>query len=80
MEDNCSIKPKNFKEFINSKWFLKPLKGIVIGSIIGLIFYSISSNNPYNTIYADMLGGSVLGLFFINIPCLACNSENKHNL
>jgi len=80
MEDNCSIKPKNFKEFIKSSWFLKPLKGIVIGSILGLIFFSVSTGNSYNTIYGDMLAGSVIGLFFINIPCLACNLENKHDL
>jgi len=80
MEDNCSTKPRNFKEFIKSSWFVKPLIGILVGTILGLIFFSVSSNNPFHTIYGDILAGSIVGLFFINIPCMTCNSEKKNNL
>ncbi len=80
MEDNCSIKPRNCKEFIKSPWFLKPLKGAVIGSILGLILFSVSGNNPYaNNIYGDLMAGIVIGLFFVNIPCLTCDSRNESN-
>ena len=78
MEDNCSVKPKNFKEFIKSSWFLKPLLTVVIGSILGTILFSIPINSPHtNNIYGDILAGIVIGLFFIGIPCLTCNSEQE---
>jgi hypothetical protein len=78
MEDNCSIKPGNFKEFIKSSWFIKPLQGIAIGSILGLLLYFLLGNgNSTNNIYGDILAGIVIGFFFINIPCLACNSGKE---
>ena len=79
MEDNCSIKPRNFKEFIKSSWFLKPMQGIVIGILLGLLLYSFSGNSPYtNNIYGDIMAGVVVGLFFVNIPCLTCESRKEH--
>lgn len=78
MEDNCSIKPRNFKEFIKSSWFKKPILAVAIGSILGLLLFSLSDNSPYtNNIYGDMLAGIVIGLFFTNIPCLTCNSGKE---
>jgi hypothetical protein len=78
MEDNCSIKPRNLREFMKSSWFLKPLQGIVIGTILGLILFSVAGSNPYTSnIYGDILAGNVMGLFFINIPCLTCSSEKN---
>jgi hypothetical protein len=78
MEDNCSVKPKNFKEFIKSSWFLKPLLSVLIGLILGVILFSISGNNPHTSnIYGDIMAGIVIGLFFTGIPCLTCNSEQE---
>lgn len=75
MEDNCSIKPKNFKEFIRSSWFIKPLRNIAVGAIAGLLFYYFFGNSPFtDNVYGDMLSGIVIGLFFLNIPCLNCIS------
>ena len=77
MEDNCSVKPRNLKEFIKSSWFQKPMLGIVIGTILGLVLFSISGNNQYHNIYGDILAGNVVGLFFVNISCLKCNSDRE---
>ena len=79
MEDNCSIKPRNFREFIKSSWFLKPMQGIVIGIALGLILYGFFGKNLYTSnIYGDIMAGIVVGLFFINIPCLTCDSLKEH--
>jgi hypothetical protein len=78
MEDHCSIKPRNLREFIKSSWFKKPLLVFAIGSILGLLLYGLLGGSPYaNNIYADMLAGMVIGLFFINIPCLSCNFSRE---
>jgi len=78
MKENCPVRPKNIREFIKSSWFLKPLQSVVVGSILGIILYSISGNSPYtNNIYGDIMAGIVIGLFFISIPCLTCNSEQE---
>ena len=79
MADNCSIKPRNFKEFIKSSWFLKPMQGIIIGIALGLLLYSFSGKNLYTrNVYGDIMAGIVVGLFFINIPCLTCDSRKEH--
>ena len=80
MDDNCAVKPRSLKEFIKSSWFLKPLKGVAIGIILGLILYVIPKNNIYlENIYSDLMSGIVIGLFFINIPCLTCDSRKNQN-
>jgi hypothetical protein len=78
MEDQCSTKPGNLKEFVKSSWFQKPLLVFVIGSILGILLYGFLGSSPYaENIYADMLAGIVIGLFFINIPCLSCNFSRE---
>jgi hypothetical protein len=66
-----SPKPKSIREFLKSKYFLKPLLGVVTGGIGGfLFFYFVGcrtgscaiTSNPVNSIAA----GSVLG-FIITI-------------
>ncbi len=78
MEDNCSINPRNFKEFVQSSWFRKPLIAVVVGSVLGFVLYGLLSNtSTMHNVYGDILTGIVIGLFFTNIPCLNCNSCNN---
>lgn len=79
MEKSCEVKPKpkNFKEFLVSSNFRKPALGIIIGGILGFVYYSFIgcssgscaiTSNPYTSI----LFGSMLGLFFVKRPCSSC--------
>ena len=79
MEKSCEVKtkPKNFKEFLVSSSFRKPALGIIIGGILGFVYYSFVgcesgscgiTSNPYTSI----LFGSMLGLFFVKRPCSTC--------
>jgi hypothetical protein len=80
MENNCSKRPTNFKEFIRSSWFKKPLQIIALGATLGLLLYFFWGDSPYtNNIYGDMLGGIFIGLFLIEIPCMTCNSRKNNN-
>jgi len=66
MLNKSDHKPLNFREFIKSARFLKPLLGIVIGGIAGfLYFYFIGcssgkcpiTGNPYmSTIWGGLMG------------------------
>jgi hypothetical protein len=79
MENNCPVKPRNFKEFIRSSWFLQPIKAIGIGLILGIAFYSIVGETPYNNIFGDIIAGIVIGFFFTSLPCLTCHTESEQN-
>ncbi len=79
MEKSCETKkrPKTFKEFIKSSWFLKPFLGILIGGIAGFLYYNYAgcksgtcaiTGNPY----LSALAGSFLGYFIANSPCRTC--------
>jgi hypothetical protein len=85
MENNCNIKPKNFKELLKSSWIRKPLLGIAIGAAIGFLYYyfvgcSSGSCPITSNPYGSMVAGGVLGLFFTNNPCLICNTNEKEDV
>ena len=76
MSNSCELntKPKNFKELIKSKKFLKPLIGVVLGAAFGYLYYYFVgcssgtcgiTSNPYSSV----IMGSALGLFVTNSPC-----------
>jgi len=79
MEETCKaeIKPKTVKEFLKSSNFLKPALGVVIGGILGFLYYSFVgcssgscaiTSNPYLSI---MFGG-FFGFSFVKRPCKNC--------
>ncbi len=79
MKETCenNIKPKTFNELIRSSWFWKPASGIIIGGVLGYLYYFYEgcnsgacgiTGNPISSI----IFGSVLGYFFVNRPCKTC--------
>ncbi|MCX6250906.1 MAG: hypothetical protein NTX61_09145 [Bacteroidetes bacterium] len=79
MEETCSVKkkPKTFKEFIISSYFLRPFLGIVIGGVAGYLYYHFIgcasgscaiTGNPF----MSTLAGAFLGFFILNSPCNKC--------
>jgi hypothetical protein len=79
MKESCetSNKPKTFKEFIRSSYFWKPVSGIIIGGLLGYLYYFFEgcssgscgiTANPISSI----LFGSAIGYFFVNRPCKTC--------
>jgi hypothetical protein len=79
MENSCKTdkKPKNLKEFIKSKNFLRPLVGILVGGIAGFMYYylvgcSSGTCSITSSPYASIGWGSMLGLFITNSPCRNC--------
>jgi len=70
-------KPKTLKELIRSSYFWKPVSAIIIGGIIGYLYYHFEgcttgscgiASNPISSI----LFGSALGYFIISRPCKTC--------
>lgn len=79
MAKNCEVetKPKTFRELIVSAYFWTPATAIIIGGILGYLYYHFVgctsgtcaiTSNPYLSI----LSGSFFGLAFINRPCKSC--------
>jgi hypothetical protein len=80
MENTCDTKPKpaNFREFIKSGNFWKPFLSVVIGGILGFLYYHFVgcssgtcqiTGNPYGS---TIMGG-FMGYFVTNSPC--CGSK-----
>ena len=66
--------PKGLKIFLKSWLFWKPALGIIIGDILGFLYYYFIgctsgtcaiTNSPYSSIVM----GSVFGLLITNSPC-----------
>jgi len=79
MNESCESgkKPKTFREFIRSSYFLRPLLGILIGGAGGYLYYHFAgcssgscaiTGNPY----MSTLAGAFLGFFALNSPCSKC--------
>jgi hypothetical protein len=79
MIETCenSSKPKTFKEMMRSAWFWKTASGIIIGGILGFLYYYYEgctsgtcaiTGNPISS----TLVGSALGYFLVNKPCKTC--------
>jgi hypothetical protein len=71
------VRPKNFKELMRSAWFWKPASALIIGGIIGFLYYHFVgctsgtcaiTSNPVSSI----IFGGLLGLFIVNRPCKTC--------
>jgi hypothetical protein len=78
MDENCSIKPRNLREFLKSTWFKKPFLVLTIGSIIGMILYNFLDNSRFtNNIYGDLLSGMIIVLFFTGVPCIKCRINKE---
>jgi hypothetical protein len=80
MTETCETdqKPKTFRQLIRSAWFWRPVSGVIIGGILGFLYYHYEgcasgtcfiTGNPFTSI----LFGSVMGLFLVNRPCRSCN-------
>jgi LytS/YehU family sensor histidine kinase len=79
MDQSCEVKmkPKIFRAFIKSSYFLRPFLGILIGGIAGYLYYhfvgcdsgscAITSSPVMST-----LSGGFFGFFILNSPCSKC--------
>jgi hypothetical protein len=79
MENTCnaSPKPKNIREFLRSRNFLKPFIGILVGGLAGFLYYYFIgctsgtcpiTSNPYST----MFFGGFAGYMITSGPCTKC--------
>ncbi|MFA6129039.1 MAG: hypothetical protein WC699_17205 [Bacteroidales bacterium] len=79
MSKDCEVvaKPKTFRELMGSAYFWTPARAIIIGGILGYLYYHFIgcasgscaiTSNPYLSI----ISGGFLGLAFINRPCRSC--------
>lgn len=79
MENNCEIrpKPKTVKEFFRSWYFWRPFLGILVGGILGYLYYHfIGCTSGSCAITSSPVGsvlmGSFFGFFITNSPCRTC--------
>lgn len=77
MEESCDNRPKDFKALIKSGYFWRPVSGIIVGGIVGFLYYfyvGCASGSCAITSHpvSSILFGSVLGLFVVNRPCKTC--------
>jgi hypothetical protein len=79
MKESCETdnKPKIFRELIRSSSFWKPVSGVIIGGVLGYLYYHFVgcasgncaiTSNPISSI----IFGGILGLFVVNKPCKTC--------
>lgn len=82
MSQKCELKPKpkSVREFFKSSIFWKPFLSIIIGGLLGfLYFYFVGcksgacaiTSNPYGSIFT----GGLIGFFITGSPCFSCSSE-----
>ena len=79
MEDICKVtsKPKNIKEFLRSWYFWRPFLGVLVGGIVGFLYYHFvgcSSGSCFITShsYSTIIFGGLLGYFITSGPCTRC--------
>ena len=79
MENNCKVvkKPGNVKEFFRSWYFWKPFLGILIGGVVGFLYYQFvgcASGSCFITShsYSSILFGAFFGYFISSGPCTRC--------
>ncbi len=79
MKESCETetRPKTFSQLMTSAYFWKPATAMIIGGILGYLYYHFVgctsggcaiTGNPYLSI----ISGSFLGLAFVNRPCRTC--------
>lgn len=79
VEKSCERepRPRSFKEFLMSRSLRKSALALIIGGIIGYLYYhfageSVGTSTFTRTPVMSILSGSFLGLFFVNRPCKSC--------
>jgi len=76
MDNNCEIKekPSSINERVKTWRFWKPIVSVIIGGLIGYLYYYFVgctsgtcaiTSSPYNSV----IMGAVLGLLVTNSPC-----------
>jgi hypothetical protein len=79
MKETCESedKPNTIKEMIRSAYFWKPVSAVIIGGIVGFVYYHFIgcasgscgiTSNPFSSV----LMGSAVGYFIVNSPCKTC--------
>lgn len=79
MNRNCEteLKARTLKRLLKSWHFWKPFLGVVLGGVVGFIYYkfvvcSSGSCQITSNPYLSILFGSALGLFITKSPCSTC--------
>jgi hypothetical protein len=79
MAKNCEVepKPKTFRELIMSAYFWTPARAMIIGGILGYLYYHFEGCNSGSCAitgnpYLSIIFGSLFGLAFMNRPCRSC--------
>lgn len=79
MKKSCEAepKPKNFKELMMSAYFWTPATSVIIGGILGYLYYHFEGCTSgtcaiTSSPYLSIVFGSLLGLSFANRPCRTC--------
>lgn len=74
MDNKYELKPWNFKKFLRYSWFLRPLLGVAIGGLAGLLYYYFvgcsSGRCPITgNSFISIIWGGILGYFVVKSPC-----------
>ena len=79
MTETCETnnKPKIFRELIKSWYFWKPVSGILVGAILGFLYYhfvgcSSGSCAITGSPISSTIFGAALGFFVASKPCSTC--------
>jgi hypothetical protein len=79
MKESCEkeSKPKTFRELMTSAWFWTPARAILIGGILGYLYYHFEGCKSGSCAitgspYLSVLFGSLMGFAFVNRPCKSC--------
>jgi len=73
-DEEMEAKPKQIKEFLTSRTFLKSAIAVLVGGLVGfLYYYFIGCSSGHCAITGSPLGsiifGGLLGFFIVNSPC-----------
>jgi hypothetical protein len=76
MENSCEVKPrpKSVKEFFTTWYFWKPFLGVVVGLLLGILYFRFFEcrTTPCtfnNDAFGSMMFGGFLGFFVTGSPC-----------
>lgn len=79
MKETCETqqKPQTIKEALRSSWLWKPLSGVIVGAVLGFLYYRFVgcssgscaiTGNPY----MSSLFGAAMGFYVANGSCSRC--------
>jgi hypothetical protein len=76
MENNCEVtpKPRNLKELVKSRRFLKPFLALLLGGLAGFAYYYFVGCNSgtcaiTSSPYMSTFWGAMMGFFLVSSPC-----------